>query len=59
MIDALKLVLRDKHKDLEDIRTEKRFWQNKLDVLHDEEQTVLRDIADLEKHIAETEGDVN
>jgi hypothetical protein len=51
----LEFILRDKLQDLDDIREEQQRYKEKLDALHDEEQAVLRDIADIRKHIAETE----
>jgi hypothetical protein len=60
MIDALKMVLRDKLRDLEDIRQEKARIREQLDELETEEMKTAYYVADLEKHIAEIEkGDVN
>jgi GrpB-like predicted nucleotidyltransferase (UPF0157 family) len=60
MIDALKLVLRDKLRDLEEIRQEKARVREQLDELETEEMETAYYVADLEKHIAEIEReDVN
>jgi hypothetical protein len=60
MIDALKLVLRDKRQDLKDLGYEKIRLFDKYDALKREERQILEEIEDIEKHIADIEkGDVN
>jgi ferritin len=47
-------ILRDKLQDLDDIREERKRYEEKIEALHDEEQAVLRDIADIRKYMRQS-----